>query len=154
MGKHRKKFPIDSDRGEMAQEALSFVLNSQDVTDELIVRRCKSLRHALRLCRDCSPLTDKEIINEIKLRTGYEYQQSHFTESLNGGRKNLDPDHIAVLEDICSNWIPTRYLALSRNCVLKPRKEAYEIALERKAEECEILRLQNQTLLEAIAVRK
>lgn len=138
----------------MTQEGLQFHLNTDDVTDELIIRRCKSYRNALRLCRDCSPLTDKEIIHEIKKRTGYEYQQSHFTEGLNGGRKNIDPDHIPILEDICSNWIPTRYLVLSRNCMMKPRKEALEIALERKMEECERLKLQRDTLLEAMTVRK
>ncbi|MCE5208981.1 MAG: hypothetical protein LLG42_11815 [Chloroflexi bacterium] len=138
----------------MAQEALNFVVDPDDVTDELIVRKCKSLRNALRLCRDCSPLTDKEIINEIKRRTNYEYQQSHFTEGLNGGRKNIDPDHIAVLEDICFNWIPTRYMALSRNCELRPKKEAYEIALERERAEREKIQLKYETLMEAIAVKR
>jgi hypothetical protein len=134
----------------MHQEALNFVLNSEDVADDLILRRCKSVRDSLKLCRDCCPLTDKEIIHQLKIRTKYEYQQSHFTEALNGGRKNFDPDHIPHLEDICGNWIPTRYMNLRRHHVMKPRKEAYEILLENKDKECERLRLQNETLLEAL----
>ncbi len=114
------------------QEPLKYHLNAEDVTDDLIMKRCKTTRQAIRLCRDCSPLTDKEIINELHKRTGYEYQQSHFTEALNGGNKNFNPDHIPALEDICSNWIPTRFMALYRNCELKRKKEALEIELEKE----------------------
>jgi hypothetical protein len=130
----------------MNQEALKFVINPADVTDELIIRKCKTLRNALRLCRDCSPLTDKEIIDELKKRTGYEYQQSHFSEGLNGGRKNIDPDHIPILEDICSNWIPTRYIAISRNCELRPRKEAWEIENDQLRSELQQERIQHEAI--------
>lgn len=138
----------------MAQEALNFAVNPNDVTDDLILRKCKSLRSALRFCRDCSPLTDKEIIDEIRKRTGYEYQHSHFTEALNGGRKNIDPDHIPVLEDICNNAIPTRYLTLIRNCEMKPKKEVYEMAFERERAEREKIQLKYETLMEVISVKR
>lgn len=136
----------------MAQESLNFVVNPNDVTDELILKRCKSVRNALRFCRDCSAFTDKEIIEEIKKRTGYEYQHSHFTEALNGGRKNIDPDHIPILEEICNNAIPTRYLNLIRNCEMKPKKEAYQIAYEQEKAEREKYQIRYETLLESISV--
>lgn len=106
-------------------------MNPADVTDELILRRCRRLRDALKLCRDCSPLDDKEIIHLIKIRTGYEFQKSHFSECVNGiGNRNFPLDLIAVLEDICGNLIPTRYMALARNCELRTRKQALEIENE------------------------
>lgn len=138
----------------MIQQTLKYYLGADDVTDDLIQKRCRSLRNAIRLCRDCSPLTDKEIIDELHKRTGYEYQQSHFTEALNGGKKNFDPDHIPVLEDICSNWIPTRYLALHRNCELKRKKEALEIELDHEREEKEEYRKKYEYAIEALRAVK
>lgn len=138
----------------MTQQGLKYHLDADDVTDELIQRRCRSLRGAIRLCRDCSPLTDKEIIDEIHKRTGYEYQQSHFTEALNGGKKNFDPDHISVLEEICSNWIPTRYMALSKNCELKRKKTALELELEARTAEADEYRKKYEYAIEALRAVK
>jgi hypothetical protein len=130
----------------MNQESLQFVLNPEDVTDSLITKKCKTLRNALRLCRDCCPLTDKEIIEELRKKTGYEYQQSHFTEALNGGHKNFDPDHVRPFEDVCSNWIPTRYLVLSRGCEMKPKKEALELKVEALEKQLEQERVQHEAI--------
>jgi hypothetical protein len=138
----------------MTQQPLRYYLNSEDVTDDLIMKRCKSLGNAVRLCRDCSPLTDKEIIDAISERTGYEYQLSHFSEALNGGKKNFAPDHIPVLEDVCSNWIPTRYMALSRNCELKRKKEALEIELDAVRTERDELQKRYDITIEAFKAVK
>jgi hypothetical protein len=120
----------------MKQEALQLVVNPDDVTDRLILQKCRNLRHALKLCRDCSPLSDEEIIVELEKR-GKKMQRSHFIESLNSGPRNYPPDAIQDLEDICHNLIPTRFLALSRNCELRPKREAWEIENDRLREEIE-----------------
>ncbi len=138
----------------MKQEELKYWLDPNDITDEMILKRCRCPRDAIRLTRDCSPLTDKEIIAYIKKRTQYEYQQSHFTEALSvGGRKNFDPDHVPILEEACENRIYTRYVALSRNCILKPRKDAYELALEAATAKYDQLNTKYEALLEAISVK-
>lgn len=88
---------------------------------------------------------DKEIIDGIKKRTGHEFQKSHFSETINGTR-SFPPRYIQVLEDVCENLIPTRYMALSRNQELRPKKEAWQLendrlrlALAEKDREIEIL---------------
>ena len=127
------------------QPKIDFSVKPEDVTDELILKRCKHPGDAIRLCRDCSPLSDDEIIFEIEKRTGRKIQKSHFSEALNGHR-NFWPRLIPVLEDICDNWIPTRYMALSRNQELKPKKEAWEIENEKLKGEIE--RLKNEREIE------
>ncbi len=130
----------------MKQDALSFRLNPEDVSDDLILKRCKNLRHAVKLCRDCSPLGDDEIVFRLDADHGVKIQRSHLVEALNGGQRNFPLEGIQALEDLCGNTIPTRYLALSRNCELRPRKEALELendrlrqALAEKDKEIEIL---------------
>lgn len=127
------------------QPKIDFTVKLEDVTDELILRRCKHLGDAIRLCRDCSPLSDDEIIFEIEKRAGKKIQKSHFSEALNGHR-NFWPSLISDLEDICENLIPTRYMALSRNQELKPKKEAWE--LENEKLKAEIERLQYEREIE------
>lgn len=132
----------------MQQPKIDFNLKAEDVTDELILKRCKNLKDAIKLCRDCSPLSDDEILFEIEKRTSRKIQKSHFSEALNGTNgRNFPPELIQTLEDICDNWIPTRYMALSRNQELKPKKEAWEIENEKlrnllaeKEKELEIIR--------------
>lgn len=115
----------------MSDKASLFTITPDDVTDDLILRRCKNFRDAIRLCRDCSPLTDKEIVDEFEKRGGKKMQRPHFVDALNGGIHNVPPENIPLLEDICENWIPTRYMALSRNQELRPKKEAWELENER-----------------------
>lgn len=113
------------------QEKLDFITKAEDVTDDLIMRRCKNLDDAINLCRSCSPLNDKQIIEQIgKLSGDNEMQKSHFSEAMNGCGRNFPPRYIKYLEDICFNWIPTRYMALSRHQELKPKKEAWELENE------------------------
>lgn len=129
------------------QAKLEFVVKPEDVTDELILKRCKSPQDAIKLCRDCSPLADKEILAEIAHRSGdKEVEKSHFSEWMSGAR-NFPPKYIQLLEDICGNWIPTRYMALSRNQELRPKREAWELEneslryqLAEKDKEIEIIR--------------
>lgn len=130
----------------MEEQVLNFSVNASDVTDELILKRCKSLKDAIRLCRDCSPLSDDEILYQIEKRTGKKLQKSHFTECLNTGNRNFPPELIQVLEDICDNWIPTRYMALSRKQDLKPKKEALELEVEKLKEELEKERFKLQAI--------
>lgn len=125
-----------------------FHVRVEDITDDLILRRCRNLRDAVRLCRDCSPLSDDEILYELEKRTGRKLQKSHFSEALNGmNNRNFPLELIQELENICGNIIPTRYMALSRNFELKPKKEAWELEnerlrklLEEKEKELEIIR--------------
>lgn len=114
------------------QAKIDFTIRPEDVTDELILKRCKNLRDAIKLCRDCSPLSDDEILYEIEKKTGRKLQKSHFSEAINGwSGRNFPPELIQTLEDVCGNWIPTRYMALSRNQELRPKKEAWELENER-----------------------
>lgn len=114
------------------QPKLDFTAKPEDVTDDLIVKRCRTLRDALKLCRDCSPMVDKEILDEIEKRTGRKIDKSHFSEALTPGHlRSFPTELIQVLEDICSNLIPTRYMALSRNFDLKQKREALEIENDR-----------------------
>ena len=130
------------------QARINFTLKPEDVTDELILRRCRNLKDAVRLCRDCSPLSDDEILLAIEKRTSRKIQKSHFSESLNNhDGRNFPPDLIQILEDVCENLIPTRYMALSRNQELRPKKEAWEQENDRlrqllaeKERELEIIR--------------
>ncbi len=128
------------------QNRLNFVVKPDDVTDDLILKRCKNLKDALKLCRDCSPLSDKEIIYEIETRSGKKIQKSHFSEALNGGDRNFPPDLIQIFEDICENLIPTRFMALSRNQLLRPRREAWELENERLRAEIENERLEREAI--------
>lgn len=122
------------------QADLDFTIKIDDVTDELISKRCKTLKDAIKLCRDCCPLSDDEILYEIEKRTGRKIQKSHFSESLSDSNRNFPPELIQTLEDICENWIPTRFMALSRNQELKPKKELLELELEKEKSEKEELK--------------
>lgn len=130
------------------QEKLTFIVNAEDVTDDLILKRCKTFKDALKLCRDCSPLGDDEILFELEKRAGRKIQRSHFSESLSShGDRNFPPELIQTLEDICENLIPTRFMALSRNQELRPMKEALELEnealrgeLKKKTEEFEAIK--------------
>lgn len=128
------------------QLVMDFTVNEEDVTDELILKRCKTLKDALRFCRECSPLSDDEILWELEKRTGRKMQRSHFIESLHDGKRNFPPELIQSLEDICGNWIPTRYMALSRNQELKPKKEALELENEQLRAELEEARKEMEVI--------
>lgn len=130
------------------QRQIDFVLKLSDVTDELILKRCCNLKDAIRLCRDCSPLSDDEILFEIEKRTGRKMQRSHFSEALSNSNRNFPPDLVQVLEDICENWIPTRFMALSRKQELRPKKEALELEIDRLKEELDKEQLKNQAIHE------
>jgi hypothetical protein len=131
------------------QGELKYSLTAEDISDEMILKRCgTSTRKALRLCVDCSPKDDKEIIAELKQKTGYEYQLSHFSEGLNGGKKNIDPDHIPVIEEICGNWIPTRFLVITKQHEMKPKKAALELENERLRKALDDERKRNETIVE------
>lgn len=130
------------------QEKLTFIVKAEDVTDDLILKRCNTFKDALKLCRDCSPLSDDEILFELEKRAGRKIQRSHFSESLSShGDRNFPPEIIQTLEDICENLIPTRFMALSRNQELRPKKEALELEnemlrdeLKKKTEEFEAIK--------------
>lgn len=110
------------------QSKMDFTVKPEDVTDDLILKRCRSFRDALKLCRDCSPLVDKEILDEIEKRASRKMDKSHFSEALSGSNnRNFPPEMVQTLEDVCGNLIPTRYLAITRNFELRPKKEALEI---------------------------
>ena len=139
-----------TEQGELftKRDAGGTMIAEQEITDDLILRRCRSVRNALRMCVDCSPYEEKEIIARLAELTGYEYQLSHFSEALNGGKKNLDPNHIPVLEKICGNWIPTRYLVITKGNEMKPKKAALEIENERLREELDREREKNRVIAE------
>jgi hypothetical protein len=116
----------------MMQSSMDFTVKPEDVTDELILKRCRSFRDALKLCRDCSPLVDKEILDEIDRRAARKMDKSHFSESLSGSHnRNFPPELVQILEDVCGNLVPTRYLALTRNFDLRIKRDALEIENDR-----------------------
>lgn len=123
------------------QERIDFTVRIDSVTDELIIRRCCSLTDAIRLCRECSADKDEFIIDEVCKLSGREKTilPSHFSEMM-AGRRAFPPDLIQPLEDVCSNYIPTRYMALTRNQELKPKRQAWELKAEaekKRADEAE-----------------
>lgn len=131
----------------MMQARIDFTVKADDVTDHLIIQRCRSVSDSIKLCRDCSPLSDDEIIDRLVICSGREktIQNSHFSEMLSGKRA-FPQDCIPHLEDICGNIIPTRYLALIRNQELKPRKEAWELEIEQLKKELEMERFRNEAI--------
>ncbi|MHB8109790.1 MAG: hypothetical protein ACYDHW_07130 [Syntrophorhabdaceae bacterium] len=139
----------------MNQEALKFVLSPEDVTDDLIIRKCKNPRDAVKLCRDCSPLSDDEIRAAIEHETGRLLDKGHFSQMINGqGGRNFPPELMTVFEDVCGNWIITRYFALYRNCELKPKKEALELELENAQKEADEYRKKYEYAIEALRAVK
>lgn len=111
-----------------------------DISDALILKKCKDFRAAIRFCVDNAPVDESVICAELEIDPG------HWTRIKKGDAHF--PDHKMMdLIDICGNEIPLRWLALSRGYGLVRLKSQVEMELEaskvREAEkdkEIEIMR--------------
>ncbi len=120
------------------QEKFKYTITEKDITDNFILSQCNNFREAIKLCIECSNKTVDEITTEIKKRTGMQIQNSNFSDAMHGrNNRNFWNELIEALEEICSNWIPTRYLVLKKNLELKPKKEVLELENEQLKVEIE-----------------
>lgn len=90
----------------------------QEVSKEVLAS-ISDFKAALKLCKEISGLSDKQISGELNIDTA---QWSRIWV----GQAHFPSEKIPCLMDICGNWIPLRWLAMKYGQELKPTKTTIE----------------------------
>lgn len=111
----------------MEQGALTFTSRDGDISDD-IVQRCRSLKHAIKLCIEVSGLPLKDVAFQLDVA---EKSLSRMLADNPDDHRNFPPELINKLMDVCHNEIPLRFQALTRGYGLHRLKSALELEVER-----------------------
>jgi hypothetical protein len=124
------------------QGGLPFIATTQEISDAEIMRRCQSLRDALRVCVDLSGLCPKEIAFALDI------DQAHFSRMIHPAddKRHFPPDLFMKLMEVCGNEVPLRFLALSCGYGLHRLKSE----LERENDELKAALVEQERKLETI----
>jgi hypothetical protein len=99
---------------------------------DVVAAKCKSLKHALRMCIGTSEIPLKQVAFDLEI------DEKHLSRMLSDNpddNRHFPPDKINDLMKVCGNLIPLRYLAYSHGFGIVRLKSEVELENERLKEE-------------------
>jgi hypothetical protein len=114
------------------------LVSKKDVSDAVVGMQT-DFQAALKLCKEISGLSDKQICAELDI------DQAQWSRIWTG-TGHFPPIKIKKFMDVCGNIIPLRWLAMDCGFELKPMKSTLELQLEAKDREIEAERKKTEIL--------
>jgi hypothetical protein len=105
-----------------------------------VIEAQKTFKDALRLCKSISGVDDKEIF--VKLDIDQAQWSRIFT-----GAANFPENKLLEYMEICNNKIPLIWLAVRCGYVIQPRKNEYELEIDRLKEELIEIKMEREKVI-------